>query len=213
MASLAGCSSGSVTRAVVKSRHHFLDEHTPVIATSNMQITWTYRGEKGLGPRFGIDVIGEAAFCSFTSLARVFVPQMAWNAPSRSAVSILQEQLINFNKLDRFDQADAIRTIPSMKQVVEIQKEEWPWLLRFENIDEPSSVVELDREDLFPRSGRKIRMVRSTLQVTDEPITREITKELKWVRTLKSTVGGGHSVKPNGPAKDRLSQFHFMSWY
>ena len=59
-----------------------------------------------------------------------------------------------------------------------------PFLVRFRDIDDPATVEEVDPLDLAKSFGAGVKLTRIVVEVTDEPITEEILKRLRWLLAL-----------------------------
>lgn len=56
-----------------------------------------------------------------------------------------------------------------------------PMLVTFGDMDDPTSVVRIDPDDLAASFGEGYSLKRITLQITDEPVTTGIEKRLGWL--------------------------------
>lgn len=56
-----------------------------------------------------------------------------------------------------------------------------PMLVTFGNIDDPTSVEEVDPDDLAATFGDGVSLKRITVQMTDDPVTTGIEKRLEWL--------------------------------
>lgn len=57
----------------------------------------------------------------------------------------------------------------------------YPYLVTFKDIADPTSVVRVDPDDLAASFGAGYRLKAITVQVTDEPVTVGIVKKLGWL--------------------------------
>jgi hypothetical protein len=78
----------------------------------------------------------------------------------------------------------------------------YPRFLRFRDIKDPTTAELVDPDNLAKSFGPGIRLVRVTIEITDEPVTRGIRKVLPW---LSRNVGWfqlnkGPNMPPLGPA-------------
>jgi hypothetical protein len=60
-----------------------------------------------------------------------------------------------------------------------------PTLVTFRDVNNPKTVELVDRQDISKTLGPDIRLVRTTIEVTKEPITTGIEKKLPWLKTLE----------------------------
>lgn len=56
-----------------------------------------------------------------------------------------------------------------------------PMLVRFRDITDPTTVERVDPDDLAASFGEGIKLRRVTVQLTDDPVTKGIIKELPWL--------------------------------
>lgn len=57
----------------------------------------------------------------------------------------------------------------------------YPYLVTFKDIADPTSVVRVDPDDLAASFGAGYRLKAITVQVTDEPVTVGIAERLAWL--------------------------------
>jgi hypothetical protein len=78
----------------------------------------------------------------------------------------------------------------------------YPNFLRFRDIKDPTTAELVDPDNLAKSFGPSIRLVRVTIEITDEAVTRDIRNVLPW---LSRNVGwfplnAGPNMPPFGPA-------------
>lgn len=56
-----------------------------------------------------------------------------------------------------------------------------PMLVRFRDIDDPTTVERVDPDELAASYGDGVKLRRVTVQLTDEPVTKGIIKRLPWL--------------------------------
>jgi hypothetical protein len=62
----------------------------------------------------------------------------------------------------------------------EIPRDDYPMLVTFGDIDDPTSVQRVDPENLAATFGAGVRLKRITLTITDDPLTEKIEGVLGW---------------------------------
>jgi hypothetical protein len=62
-----------------------------------------------------------------------------------------------------------------------VKPENYPMMVRFGNLNDPSSVELVDPDDLAASFGEGVRLKRITVQLTDDPLTTGIEKRLGWL--------------------------------
>jgi hypothetical protein len=92
--------------------------------------------------------------------------------------------------------------ISAHRTIVEIAPDSLPMLVRFRDLSDPTSVERVDPEHLDATFGPGVRLVRATVQITDEPVTMGIEKRLGWVAQLTGSVG----KNINSPYESILNQ-------
>lgn len=57
----------------------------------------------------------------------------------------------------------------------------YPMLVTFTDLSDPTSVAEVDPDDLAATFGKGVRLKRITVQITDDPVTTGIEERLGWL--------------------------------
>jgi hypothetical protein len=71
------------------------------------------------------------------------------------------------------------RTFPPVGHLEE--RSAYPMLVTFRDLDDPTSVEEVDPDDLAVTFGEGVSLERITVQITDDPVTTGIEKRLDWL--------------------------------
>ncbi len=82
------------------------------------------------------------------------------------------------------------------RAIVEIAPNSLPMLVRFRDINDPKSVERVDPEHLDASFGSGAKLVRATVEITDEPVTTGIEKRLGWVTSPAIMKNPGWSELP-----------------
>lgn len=61
---------------------------------------------------------------------------------------------------------------------------DWPMLVTFGDINDPTSIVRIDIANLEATLGPDVKIRRITVQITEEPVTSGIEKKLKWLPSI-----------------------------
>lgn len=85
-------------------------------------------------------------------------------------------------RLSEGDLLEHVSSISKMRGSHKINPEDLPDLFTFADVNVPSSVMEVDRHNLAATLGAEISWNAVTLEITDEPITKEINSKLPWLR-------------------------------
>jgi hypothetical protein len=56
-----------------------------------------------------------------------------------------------------------------------------PWLVRFRNLDNPATVQPVDAHDLTANFGPGVKLLRATVEITNDSVTTGIEKKLPWL--------------------------------
>jgi len=114
--------------------------------------------------------------------------------PNGPFIARIYEKALSENLLE---QAAAISR---MRGAREIGPADLPDLVTFADINNPSSVIEVDPNDLQAALGPDVSWNKITLEITDEPITTGLTAKLSWLpEYFKKNLrldGSDHGAKP-----------------
>lgn len=99
-------------------------------------------------------------------------------------------------------QLTAIRSMEGFREVPRIwpkvawieERSGYPMMVTFGDLDDPTSVEEVDPDDLSSSFGEGYALKRITVQVTDDPVTTGIEKRLGWVEKMLN-----HDTNQDGP--------------
>ncbi len=88
-----------------------------------------------------------------------------------------------------------------------------PMLVTFDDLDDPTSVAEVDPDDLAASFGEGYALKRITVQITDEPVTTGIEERLEWLDSRIGSLVRRPAGVPIGemPKAQRLSKSAFRS--
>ncbi|MEY9524039.1 hypothetical protein ABIF70_005180 [Bradyrhizobium japonicum] len=78
---------------------------------------------------------------------------------------------------------DDVPRVARLRGLRKISPNDLPDLVTFADMADPSSVIEVDRNDLQASLGANITWNEVAIESTDEPITRGIDKNLPWIPT------------------------------
>lgn len=65
-----------------------------------------------------------------------------------------------------------------------------PMLVTFGDLSDPTSMAEVDPDNLAATFGAGVSLKRITVQMTDDPVTTGIEKRLGWFRNVANSGGG-----------------------
>ena len=75
------------------------------------------------------------------------------------------------------------RTFPPVGHLQE--RSAYPMLVTFGDLSDPTSVEEIDPDDLAATFGEGVRLRRMTVQMTDDPVTSGIEQRLGWLGNIR----------------------------
>jgi hypothetical protein len=78
---------------------------------------------------------------------------------------------------------DDVPRVARLRGPRKISPNDLPDLVTFADMRDPSSVIEVDRNDLQGSLGPNITWNEVAIESTDEPITRGIERDLPWIPT------------------------------
>ncbi|MBJ7440745.1 MAG: hypothetical protein JHD35_17200 [Sphingopyxis sp.] len=85
-----------------------------------------------------------------------------------------------------------VSSLKKIRDVGVLPPKDWPMLVTFGDINDPTTVMSINPDDLVSHFGTGVKIRRITVQVTQDPITSELRSRLAWIGTypepaLKST--------------------------
>jgi hypothetical protein len=88
----------------------------------------------------------------------------------------------------------------------------YPLLVRFRDLDHPSTVELVDPDNLAASFGAGVFLKQIALQLTDEQITHRITRRLKWLGSyMNRSFTGERFTNPYGPVTETLRAGNFST--
>jgi hypothetical protein len=103
-----------------------------------------------------------------------------WSRDGGPSESLLSE--LYGAQLTGDDLLEKISSLSTKRGSHEIRLDDLPDLLTFEDVNVPSSVMEVDRHNLPASLGQNVSWAKVTLEVTDEPVTKNINSKLPWLQ-------------------------------
>lgn len=114
--------------------------------------------------------------------------------------------------LDRANADRRVYVYPSREQL-RTRNLEFPQLVRFRNISDPLTAEIVAPDDLAAAFGPGVSMGRITLQMVDEPVTREIPRRLPWRQNFPKGMLNGDQIEffAKKEAAAHLSAYSFST--
>lgn len=94
------------------------------------------------------------------------------------------------DQLDNVLEVAGERTLPRMWPPVGFLEERsaYPMLVTFGDLADPTSVAEVDPDDLAASFGEGVRLKRITVELTDDPVTTGIEDRLGWLPMVRGAL-------------------------
>jgi len=74
-----------------------------------------------------------------------------------------------------------VNALADRRDIGVLPSKDWPMLVTFGDIKNPTSIVRIDVANLESTLGPDVKIRRITAQITEEPVTTGIEKKLKWL--------------------------------
>lgn len=185
---LCGCDVNSPTMNYIWQEPHYpklkVEVETPEgIKTgySVIEVKWNKAGR-------GFNVRGEAVAVDLPKGQTLFVllganASVDWAAYLHQIVKLEnspKDQALYYSRIAANRQVWAI---PRTKEYFGNKElhDNYPYFVRFRDINDPKSVEQVDPDDLAKIFGSSVKLKSFTLQMTDEPVTVGIEKRLSWL--------------------------------
>ena len=151
-------------------------------------------------PGGGSIASGESVFVDLGDGKRPLISTMAnqpdsrdgrfvWGDGKPSDISLLKRLGIDYGKKELLDRCRILGQ--QVGKVLELQPRDLPPLITFGDITDPSTVVEVDPNDLNDELRQDVSWHRITIEITREPVTRVLAKKLPWLETFRSSAFSG----------------------
>ena len=99
--------------------------------------------------------------------------------------------------MDEAGVSPGLAALAKQRGAREIGPEDLPTLVTFRDPAVPTTVEQVDPNNLAATFGPGARLRRATIEITDEPVTRGISKVLPWVDHLSGNLRGETSTSSN----------------
>ncbi len=90
---------------------------------------------------------------------------------------------IRMNTGSAEDRREKIRRLMAVERKGEIRPNRYPMLVRFRDIDDPTTVERVDPDNLAASFGEGYRLRRITVAITDDRVSEGIEERLDWLGT------------------------------
>lgn len=104
----------------------------------------------------------------------------------------------NARKKYYYAKVAADRQIWPVHRIIEVGSEQvdnYPYFIRFRDIKDPASAEQVDPDNLAKTFGHGYKLKSLTVQMTEEPITKEIEGRLKWLTYPETPLNPDHGPK------------------
>lgn len=164
------------------------------------------------GPKFRRHVRGEAVVVDLGERGTLFalLNGGGGNYPEADPVTpFILEKLFGLKEDKDWRGAEAVRVLGRASGQADIPQNLLPFMVRFRDINDPKTVERIDPANLAASFGPGVKLNKATIEITRDPITSGIEKQLEWLpkvirdggaidgtrfpatNDLKSNLGGG----------------------
>jgi hypothetical protein len=84
----------------------------------------------------------------------------------------------------------SLDVLATRRDTIELPFSALPMLVRFRDVSDPMSVVQVEPRQLDASFGPGVRLVRATLAITNDPVTTGIEDWLRWLRDMQGHLNG-----------------------
>jgi hypothetical protein len=171
-----------------------------VSGSSVVAISWTknfFSGGWG-GALFQLTMLGDATTVDLGGGQFLFAMLGYQDSQEKHCTGLIVPKLLGQSDND-FWGSDSFKHVQAAKGrgPITLPPKLYPHFLRFRDIKDPATAELVDPDDLAKSFGTGVRLVRVTIEITGEPVTRGIKEVLPW---LSRNVGWfGLEKPPNLP--------------
>lgn len=152
---------------------------------------WSVRGEA-----IAVDLPGGRTLFALLKTANPMRDDLA-----RMSMAALDPAFRN----DVVESAGRIALGRSIRSPTEVQPSDYPILVTFGNVANPSSVTGVSPADLARIFGAGVKLKRIVVEVSDAKVTAVIGKRLNWLKDHRGSLGFTGQLHPSEPEKDLTS--------
>lgn len=215
--SLSGCDVNSPAMDYIWHEPHYpklkVEVETPEgIKTgySVIEVKWNKAGK-------GYSVRGEAVAVDLPKGQTLFVllrsgSNVDWAAWLHQIVKLENSPADQEHYYSRIAANRQVWTIPRTKEYFgnKEQQGNYPYFVRFRDINDPKSVDQVDPDDLMKTFGPGVKLKSFTLQMTDDPVTEGIDKRLEWLESIRGkNLDNSNLYYINAPLNAKLNSGDF----
>ncbi len=112
--------------------------------------------------------------------------------------------------VDGPDDAPSLTWLRKLRGKAEVPLAKLPLMVRFRDIVDPKTVERVEPTNLAATFGPGVRLLRATVEITDEPVTWAIDRTLPWLTHLDDHSLGGTRLQPVKIFADQLGASDFQ---
>jgi hypothetical protein len=172
-----------------------------------IETEWTYYPKwlQGLTTPWRVEIHGEAVVVDLGSRGLLFAlltGPAAYDHGHPQRINPTNPQAVlryfNYTGRDGLTQ-ESLDGLARRRDIIDIPISGLPMLVRFGDIRDPGTMVQVNPDDLARYFGPDARLVRATLAITDSPVSRGIEDRLSWLNGLKKrNFSDGGPLSPMG---------------
>ncbi len=158
--------------------------------SSVMRVKWRKNDPMGAthGPSWISGIRGEAAFVEIPERGVLFA-LMSFSGNTSYAADLPTRIMTGRNKGWARGEEEFTAVEKAKGQILTVTKPHYPLLVTFEDITDSQTIKVVDPANLTPTFGPGVSLKRVTLEITDEPVTREVIEQvLPWFYKVESII-------------------------
>ncbi|MBX9826326.1 MAG: hypothetical protein K2Y27_15210 [Xanthobacteraceae bacterium] len=154
---------------------------------------------------------GEAAFVDLGGGRNLFALLQRQDGVDAAyyADSVFFSTLISVNRTEAADRLAILEKFSRDQISRPLEKANTPQLVAFRDLNDPTSVYAVSPDHLDAALGQGVRLERVEVQMTTDPITAQIVRQLPWLDGMKGYLDG-RSVSDSNRLANRLSASQFV---
>jgi hypothetical protein len=164
-----------------------------------------------MGNALNCGVKGEAVVVDLGEKGLLFV--LLTRDPSRRRTSDSPWGLFEYANRNLFDPvgvtAAAFDRMASNRATVTLDALHMPMMVRFRDVNDPTSAELVDPEHLDASFGSGVKYSQASIAITDDPVTTGIERWLPWIKGLRGSIGKGLHL-PYGHFLNQINDGSFM---
>ncbi len=122
---------------------------------------------------------GEAVVVDFGDKGQLFVLLKGDDKNTNANADRIVRAAFGLEKFSRAN--ERYRNLRALSGSVDLPASKLPVLVRFRDINDPKSVERVDPANLAASFGDGVKLIKATIEITNDPVTMGIEKRLGWL--------------------------------